>query len=243
MQSMPGAVRDVMQVCRNGHVITDLLRANPDSGRARCDRCGALTLDRCPTCGRDLPGALDTPFRPVGGGEPPAFCADCGAAFPWTRRRGLRPEPEALDKLEQLLKRLPKVARELRSRHGNRPPFRIAEVRDVEDLVRALLPLQFDDVRPECRTPSYATGTRTDFVLAPERIAVTVKYAELGQVGPELARQLEDDVGYYRKHRSCRILVCFVYDPEGLLRHFVAPNTEADPPEGAPTVRWLVGAP
>ena len=44
-------IADVMQVCRNGHVITDMLRAHPESGLSHCDRCGAPTLDRCLTYG------------------------------------------------------------------------------------------------------------------------------------------------------------------------------------------------
>ena len=43
----------------------------------------------------------------------------------------------------------------------------------LDDLMRAVLPLHFDDVRPQGRTPHYAAGTRTDFLLAPERVAVT----------------------------------------------------------------------
>jgi hypothetical protein len=45
------AVQDVMQVCRNGHVITGLLRTCPERGLSHCDRCGAPTLDRCLTYG------------------------------------------------------------------------------------------------------------------------------------------------------------------------------------------------
>src|SRR5690348_16515037 len=79
--------RDVMLVCRNGHVITDRLRHSPDADLAHCDRCGAVTLDRCPTCGHPLPGAWSVPGPvPVGSPRPPAYCSLCGAAFPWTRR-------------------------------------------------------------------------------------------------------------------------------------------------------------
>src|SRR5436853_7924129 len=77
--------QDVMQVCRNGHVVTDLLRTYPDRGLSHCDRCGAPTLDRCPTCGRELGGAVHVPgLVPLGQLQPPRFCADCGVAFPWS---------------------------------------------------------------------------------------------------------------------------------------------------------------
>ena len=69
------AVRDVMQVCRNGHVITDRLHGSPESAAPRCDRCGAATLDCCPTCGHAVPGAVPLPgLVPVGHARPPAFC-------------------------------------------------------------------------------------------------------------------------------------------------------------------------
>ena len=168
---------DVMQVCLNGHVITDLAGAHPDRRRTACDRCGAATIDRCPTCGTGLPGAVSVPgLAPVGTRRPPRCCSVCGAAMPWVRQSG----PAAGDPtapLERLLRRLPRVIRQLRWRQGDRPPFRVEDERDLEDLLRALLPLHFDDVRPEGRTPRYAAGVRTDFRLAPERIAVAVKVA------------------------------------------------------------------
>jgi len=207
---------DVMQVCRNGHVITGRLTANPDSGRTHCDRCGATTLERCPTCGEALAGAGRVPdLTTIGSGTPPRHCHRCGAAFPWTRRpASTRP---ALAQLETLLSRLPLVIRQLRWRQGERPPFRVENERDLEDLVRALLPQHFTDPRPESRTPSYSPVTRTDFVLAAERIAVTVKFVRAGVGVEQLAAEWREDVGYYRQRGGCTAVVSFVYDPQGLL--------------------------
>jgi hypothetical protein len=111
---------------------------------------------------------------------------------------------------------LPLVARQLRDRQDDRPPFRVDDERDLEDLLRALLPLHFDDVRYERRTPSYASGIRTDFVLAPSAIALTTKRMK-PTLDPELLRQqLCEDIAYYQQ-RSCRALSVCVYDPERLL--------------------------
>ena len=73
--------RDVMLVCRNGHVVTDRLRARPDLRHQRCDRCGTETLERCPTCDRELLGAplLDGP-EPVGAWPALAVAAAAGFA-------------------------------------------------------------------------------------------------------------------------------------------------------------------
>jgi hypothetical protein len=218
MDAVDDSVRDVMQVCRNGHVTTDLLRNCPEHGLTHCDRCGAATMDRCLTCGQELPGAIAVPgFQPVGVRRPPLYCAACGAAFPWT----VQPHPaapEPLATLEALLRRLPRVIRHLRVRHGNRPPFQVVDESDLEDLLRALLPLHFDDVRPQCRTPRYSRVTRTDFLLAPEQLAVAAKFVspEVGE--PQLIEQFQEDAVHYRAQRNCSTLVGFLYDPEGLLR-------------------------
>src|SRR5439155_22287511 len=125
--------QDVMQVCRNGHVITDLLRSCPANGLAHCDRCGEATLDRCPNCGQELPGAVLLPgLTPVGARQPPLFCSVCGAAFPWVRPDAA-PSSTALAQLEALLRRVPRVVRQLRVRQDGRPPFRVEDEKDLED--------------------------------------------------------------------------------------------------------------
>jgi hypothetical protein len=103
----------------------------------------------------------------------------------------------------------------LRWRQGDRAPFRIEDERDLEDLLRALLPLYFDDIRPEGRTPRYADGSRVDFRLAPERIAVAVKIARPSILVAQLTEQFREDAVYYRGRPDCRTLVVLVYDPEG----------------------------
>jgi hypothetical protein len=230
-------VQDAMQVCRNGHVITDLLRTCPECSLTHCDRCGAVTMDRCPTCGHELPGAVVVPgLQPLGARPAPHYCESCGAAFPWTRQRR-PPKRESLLILENLLHRLPRVIRQLRVRRGDRPPFRVVDERDLEDLLRSLLPLHFDDIRPECRTPSYASSTRTDFLLVPENIALTIKWAQ-----PRILEQVQEDAAYYRHERKCRTLVVFVYDPESSLREpCVPPSAGAEDGEG-PEVRCVAGS-
>jgi hypothetical protein len=214
-----GRLQDVMQVCRNGHVITDLLQTYPDRGLSHCDRCGAATLDRCATCGLEIPGAVHVPgLVPVGRSQPPEFCSACGAAFPWSRKAEPGVTTDPLASLEQLLRRLPLVIRQLRSRHSNRPPFTVVDERDLEDLLRALLPIYFGDIRLETRTPSYANGTRTDFWLKPESIALTIKRAPSRDCEKLLGEQFQEDVTHYERAGACKTLVGFIHDPEGFLR-------------------------
>ena len=93
---------------------------------------------------------------------------------------------------------------------------------DLEDLLRAVLPLHFDEVRPARRTPSYALCTRTDFRLGSEPGQVPIALACKMVPGPgweeSLQEQWQEDRGYYLRVRDCRCLVGMVYDPEGRLR-------------------------
>jgi REase_DpnII-MboI/Uncharacterized protein conserved in bacteria (DUF2321) len=213
--------RDVMLVCWNGHVITDLLRARPDLRLSRCDRCGAPTLHRCPTCGEELPGANRVHgLEPVGTRPVPRSCPRCGVEFPWAGRvTAVATDP--LGKLERLLRRLPLVARQLQSRFRGRPPFAVRDDRDLEDLVRGLLPLHFDDIRPVSRTPKYEPATRMDFVLAPEGLVVAAHLAPMGVAEDDVVNWLTADVAHYEERRPPDRLVFFVYDPERRL-----PNPE-----------------
>src|SRR5205807_5749974 len=54
-----------------------------------------------------------------------------------------------LDVLEQLANRFHLVAQQLRRRHGGRTTLEISDEYDVQDLLHALLLLEFDDVRTE----------------------------------------------------------------------------------------------
>jgi hypothetical protein len=209
---------DVMQVCRNGHIITDLLNTYPERRLSHCDRCGASTIERCLTCGAPLAGALPVPgLEPVGTPALPHYCSACGAAYPWTRTDRLATGPGALARLETMLRRFPSVVRELRSRHGQRPIFSMEDEHDLADLLRALLPLQFEDVRLENRTPSYSADSRTDFVLRPSGLVLISKRATPAQREPALQAQWSVDLEYYRQRGGDLKLVGFVYDPEQML--------------------------
>jgi hypothetical protein len=124
-----------------------------------------------------------------------------------------------LSRLEDMLRRLPKVIRQLRVRQGDRPPFRVIDERDLEDLLRSLLPLHFDDVRPESRTASYSLAPLTDFLLEPHQLVLTSKRTRSSTVGEkELSQHLREDAEHYELQMDGGTLVCFIYDPEGLLR-------------------------
>jgi hypothetical protein len=91
---------------------------------------------------------------------------------------------------------------------------------DVQYLLHALLDVHFDDVRPEEYGPSSAgKNVRIDFILEAEKIAVEAKMTRDGLKDKEVGDELLADIGRNRTHPSCKTLVCFVYDPDGLMRN------------------------
>jgi hypothetical protein len=211
-------LRDVMQVCLSGHVITDVLASHPEQGSSHCDRCGSPTLSRCPTCGEEIPGAAPLAgLMPIGRRPAPQHCPRCGAAFPWAVEEGPAPAPNTLSEVQALLRRLPRAAHQLRERHAGRPTLRVDDVHDLEDLLRAALHLQFDNVRRETRTPTYASDVRTDFVIVPNQIAVMAKLLT-ANAEPQIASEIREDTLYYQRLPEFTALAVLIYDPEQFLR-------------------------
>jgi hypothetical protein len=73
-------------ICERGHVVTTIMESSPVG--KRCVECGAPVFVACGECGHRIRGAYIIPGF-VGGDdyEPPMFCDDYGAAFPWAGRR------------------------------------------------------------------------------------------------------------------------------------------------------------
>jgi hypothetical protein len=122
----------------------------------------------------------------------------------------------ALERIDTLLDRFHLVQRSLRNRHKSRPTLSLEDEYDVQDLLRSLLNVDFDDVRDEEYTPTYAGGaSRVDFLLKDFGIVIEVKRSRDSLSTSELGKQLIVDIARYAEHPNCKILVCFVYDPEG----------------------------
>lgn len=125
-----------------------------------------------------------------------------------------------IETLEHLANRFHVVARRLHVRHGGRETLKVNDEYDVQDLLHALLLTEFEDVRPEEHTPSYAGGSsRMDFLLKDEQVVVEVKCARDGLGGKEVGEQLSVDIVRYQSHPNCKSLFCFVYDPSGRINN------------------------
>jgi len=122
-------------------------------------------------------------------------------------------EPEQI--VERMCKRFHLIAQQLTTRHNGRPTLEITDEYDVQDLLHALLKLEFDDVRPEEWTPSYAGGSsRMDFLLNKEKIVIEVKKTRNNMNARTLGEELIIDIHRYQSHPRCRTLICFVFDPD-----------------------------
>ncbi len=150
-----------------------------------------------------------------------------GACIPYLERQPgqaaaevRREAPVGLARLRQVLARFHRVALTLRHRHAGREPLLIENEYDVQDLLAALLALDFDDVRPEESTPSYAgKSARMDFLLKSEQTVVEAKFAKAGHAEKEIGTELIEDIARYKAHPACKRLVCFVYDPTHAIRN------------------------
>jgi len=73
---------DVMQVCLNGHQITDSAETLPDHRKNFCDECGEKTIDTCQQCNATIQGHLKGTLS-VRSTKVPNNCPNCGATYPW----------------------------------------------------------------------------------------------------------------------------------------------------------------
>jgi len=108
------------------------------------------------------------------------------------------------------------VVRQLRLRGEYRATFQVEDEVDAQDLLHALLRIQFINIDTDEWTPSYSSGTpRTTLLLNESRLAVIVKKTRPGLTVKDLTDQLRIDAARYRFHGRCTTLLCFMYDPDG----------------------------
>lgn len=131
-----------------------------------------------------------------------------------TSNQNKQDENPSLPYVEHVLKRFHKIARKLRKRHDKREPLIIKDEYDVQDLLKALFHMYFDDVRSEEWTPSHAgSSKRMDFLFSNDSIAVEVKYATEKNKDRKICDELVIDNEWYKKHPKCKTLIHFIYDP------------------------------
>ena len=124
--------------------------------------------------------------------------------------------PNPVERLKTICCRFHYVARQLRLRGEYRTTLHVEDEVDAQDLLHALLRIQFDNIDTDEWTPSYSGGApRMTLLLNESRLAVIVKKTRPGLTVKDLTDQLRIDAARYRFHGRCTTLLCFMYDPDG----------------------------
>jgi hypothetical protein len=78
---------DTALICMSGHVVNWNSRFDPDWNTPFCRKCGSPTITKCQECQTDIRGQYRgaNAARVAGIITPPAFCHNCGSAYPWTQ--------------------------------------------------------------------------------------------------------------------------------------------------------------
>lgn len=101
-------------------------------------------------------------------------------------------------------------------RRKGKHPIVFRDEYDVQDVFGTIIKCCYEDVRDEEWTPSYAgRSKKIDFVIADIRTAAELKRARNGQ---DVARELAEDIMFYKRKEGVDTLVCFVYDPDNIFR-------------------------
>ncbi len=147
--------------------------------------------------------AADTPS------PAPALSAELPPPMPAT-------DQDTLELVRKVCIRFHAVTRQLRLRKDYRPTLEVEDDHDLQDLLCALLKVEFDEVGIEEWTPPYGQGTPSRaFLVNHDHITVVAKKTRPGLTTKELAEQIAADSAYHGGRSTCRTLFCFIYDPEG----------------------------
>lgn len=220
---------DAYLICENGHGVNDSHSLEPQFNEKFCTTCGAKTLHKCPHCKQNIKGAYyDDEFLCwlSNATRVPDICENCGQDFPWKSKKAqMKDNIEANNKdnvflLETIMDKFHLVVKQIRQRYDKRKTLEVNDEYDVQDLLHSLLKIYYDDIRKEEWNPSYAgSSTRSDFLLKNEKIVIEVKKTRENLKAKELGEQLIIDIAKYKTHPDCKLLFCFVYDPNGCINN------------------------
>lgn len=120
--------------------------------------------------------------------------------------------------LENIFDRFSRIHNQLQNRRGNRETLTINDEYDVQDLLHALLHLNFDNIKKEEPTPSDAGNSKKiDFLIKDINTGIEVKHTRTTLKENKIGDELKIDLESYFKHPDCKNLIFFIYDPDGLI--------------------------
>jgi hypothetical protein len=131
------------------------------------------------------------------------------------------PVSPVLDELTNIFHRIPDFISILRIvSNPSVPPPRIANEKDLQALVHAILRLLYPDVRAEDTVPQFAgAGSRVDFLIRASGIIVETKMTRKSLTDRKVGEELLIDWARYQRHPDCRGIFALVYDPERYLHN------------------------
>jgi hypothetical protein len=125
---------------------------------------------------------------------------------------------EPLDLIVRVIERFPDVERALQIRREGRQTLTVKDEYDVQDLLRSLLYIFFDDISPEEPGAKFAgSSTRVDLLLRKEKIVVEIKKTRSSTTARALGKELKIDIVDYKQREDCDALVIMIHDREGRL--------------------------
>lgn len=149
--------------------------------------------------------------------------------------------PSALEILHRICSRFDSAVRQLRNRYDNRPTLNVEDEHDLQYLLHPILRIFFDDIRPEEYVPSFAgAASRIDFLLKNEQMLFEVKMSRPTLTSKKLGEELIVDIERYKVHPDCKLLYCFVYDPEHYINNPQGIETDLSRSDGLFPVKVFI---
>jgi len=120
---------DEALVCANGHTINDAVKLRPIHNKKFCTACGAAAIAKCTGCGAAIRGDYHVSGVIAGSSfQVPAYCHECGAAYPWTEAR-LRAASELIELSEADAGEQKALKEALPALAGDTPQAKVAATR------------------------------------------------------------------------------------------------------------------
>lgn len=126
----------------------------------------------------------------------------------------------AINILDRLCNCFHSMASQLTKPQRSLKPIHISNEYDLQDLFYALLKMFFDDVRREEPTPTYAgKSAKADLLIKSQKIVVELKMTRPSLKDKKVGDELIIDIERYKQHPDCKVLFCFIYDPNRYMKN------------------------
>lgn len=91
---------------------------------------------------------------------------------------------------------------------------------DVKKLLKALLSIYYENIKPEEYVESYAgIASRIDIYIKDINQGIEIKLAKNSIQQKQIVEQINDDIQKYQKIPNCEKIYFFIYNPEFLIKH------------------------